>query len=371
MSRTHAPRSGPPSVPPRLSPQPAPRARLGGGARRGGPASADGLGSGNARGASRGPRLPRARSSTSSPGTADPLDGARASLVFVQHGGSSTFVLAVSGVGAAGIGHTYGAHLHTGPCVAGDGAAAGPHYNQSTVDGIVPPVVNDRTEVWLDVTIGADGTAVAVATVPFVPTPGNRAVVVHAAGTDDHGTAGARLGLPAGELVMTAVRYAASGLVLGVAWAVAGRVWMRLIATEPAFTWAGTLLLVGMAALVGLALGLVHAARRRGASRWWRVLYGVVPVLFAGAGLPLLPAVVLGGWGLRRGALGRRSPCWRSCRPRWSSSPSPGTRSAGGSCPTRTPSTGPSSPPVRCCSPAPRPGGQVWPSDRGGPQPAR
>lgn len=104
---------------------------------------------------------------------------------------------------------------------------------------------------------------------------------------------------------MTAVRYAASGLVLGVAWAVAGRVWMRLIATEPAFTWAGTLLLVGMAALVGLALGLVHAARRRGASRWWRVLYGVVPVLFAGAGLPLLPAVVLGGWGLRRGALGR------------------------------------------------------------------
>lgn len=127
------------------------------------------------------------------PSVPDPLDGARARLLFVEHHGSSTFVLAVSGVGSAGVGHTYGAHLHTGPCVAGDGAAAGPHYNQSTLDGTVPPVVNNRTEVWLDVTIGADGTGVAVATVPFIPVPGNRAVVVHAAGTDDHGTAGARL----------------------------------------------------------------------------------------------------------------------------------------------------------------------------------
>jgi hypothetical protein len=127
------------------------------------------------------------------PTTADPLDGARATLVLAQHGGSSTFVLVVSGVAAAGIGHTYGAHLHTGACVAGNGAAAGPHYNQSTVDGVVPPVVDDRTEVWLDVTIGAGGGAVAVARVPFVPLPGNRAVVLHAAPTDDHGTAGARL----------------------------------------------------------------------------------------------------------------------------------------------------------------------------------
>jgi hypothetical protein len=127
------------------------------------------------------------------PTTADPLDGARATLVLAQHGGSSIFVLVVSGVAAAGIGHTYGAHLHTGACVAGNGAAAGPHYNQSTVDGVVPPVVDDRTEVWLDVTIGAGGGAVAVARVPFVPLPGNRAVVLHAAATDDHGTAGARL----------------------------------------------------------------------------------------------------------------------------------------------------------------------------------
>ena len=35
--------------------------------------------------------------------------------------------------------------------------AAGPHYNQSTVNGVVPPVVNDQTEVWLDVTVGPGG----------------------------------------------------------------------------------------------------------------------------------------------------------------------------------------------------------------------
>jgi Cu/Zn superoxide dismutase len=127
------------------------------------------------------------------PASASPFDGARARVVFVQHHGRSTFVLLVSGVGAAGVGNTYGAHLHTGPCVAGNGAAAGPHYNQSTVDGVVPPVVNAQKEVWLDVTVGADGSAVAVAHVPFVPAPGNRAVVLHADHTDDHGTAGARL----------------------------------------------------------------------------------------------------------------------------------------------------------------------------------
>ena len=113
--------------------------------------------------------------------------------MFVEHRGSSMFVLVVSGVGPGGVGHTYGAHLHTGACVAGNGAAAGPHYNQSTVNGVVPPVVSDQTEVWLDVTVGADGGAVAVARVPFVPAPGNRAVVLHAEHTDDHGTAGARL----------------------------------------------------------------------------------------------------------------------------------------------------------------------------------
>jgi hypothetical protein len=99
---------------------------------------------------------------------------------------------------------------------------------------------------------------------------------------------------------MRTARYAGLGFLLGVAWAVVGRVWMRLISTEPSFSWEGTLLLVGMAGTLGLLLGIIHAARRRGASGWWRLLYLAVPMLFAGAGIPLLPAVLVGGWGLRR-----------------------------------------------------------------------
>jgi hypothetical protein len=80
---------------------------------------------------------------------------------------------------------------------------------------------------------------------------------------------------------------------------------MRLISTAPEFSWAGTLGIIGSAAIAGLALGVVAAARARGGSGWWRLLYLVVPILFAGPGTPLLPGVVLGGWGLRRGVPGR------------------------------------------------------------------
>lgn len=88
---------------------------------------------------------------------------------------------------------TYGAHLHVGPCVAGDGAAAGPHSNQSVVDGVVPQVVDATTEVWLDFTVRPNGSARSVAVVPFVPTSGTRSIVIHAMPTDPAGAAGARL----------------------------------------------------------------------------------------------------------------------------------------------------------------------------------
>ncbi len=127
------------------------------------------------------------------PLSSEPLDGAAGRVLMAQGRRATTFVLFLSGVGSAGVGRTYGAHLHTGPCVTGNGAAAGPHYNQSSIDGVVPPVVNADTEVWLDVTIRPGGHAVAVASVPFIPKPGNRSIVLHAQPTDDHGTAGARL----------------------------------------------------------------------------------------------------------------------------------------------------------------------------------
>ncbi len=103
---------------------------------------------------------------------------------------------------------------------------------------------------------------------------------------------------------MRTLRYALLGFLLGVSWGVVARVWMRLISTSPDFSWAGTLGILIAFGIVGLALGVVYAARRREASGWWRLLYLLVPVPFAGAGLPLLPAVVVGGWALGRGRLG-------------------------------------------------------------------
>ena len=127
------------------------------------------------------------------PGVADPLDGATARLIMIEHAGSTTFVLSVTEVDPAAAGQTYGGHLHVGACVAGEGAAAGPHYNRSTVEGDVPPIVTDQTEVWLDVTINAAGVGVSTTTVPFVPEPGARSVVLHAEATTSSGSAGARL----------------------------------------------------------------------------------------------------------------------------------------------------------------------------------
>jgi hypothetical protein len=104
---------------------------------------------------------------------------------------------------------------------------------------------------------------------------------------------------------MKTARYAATGFALGAGWGVLARVWMRLISTSPEFTWVGTLSIVLTAAVIGLTLGVVHAARRRGGSRWWRLLALSVPVLFLSPGIVLFPAAVVGGWGLRRGPLGR------------------------------------------------------------------
>ena len=99
-----------------------------------------------------------------------------------------------------------------------------------------------------------------------------------------------------GSRVMAALGAFGTGLLLGVGWGIAARVWMRLVSTVPDFSWTGTLFIVGLAALAGGCLGLVHAARRRGGSRWWRVAALPSLLLFVGPGVPLLPAYLLGGW---------------------------------------------------------------------------
>jgi Cu/Zn superoxide dismutase len=122
--------------------------------------------------------------------TADATDGAWAGAFAVSRSGTGTIVvLAVRGLDRTSAGTRFGAHVHVGPCVAGNGAAAGPHYNSTGGTTIDP-----STEVWLDFTVRSNGTAVAVSGVPFViPTGGARSIVIHAMATMPNGTAGARL----------------------------------------------------------------------------------------------------------------------------------------------------------------------------------
>lgn len=104
---------------------------------------------------------------------------------------------------------------------------------------------------------------------------------------------------------MSTVRVAGTGLLLGAGWGVLARVWMRLISDDPEFSWAGTLSILGVAAWLGLCVGLVHAARLRNGSAWWRLAALPSLLLFASPGMLFLPAYVVGGW-----AWGSRAPTW-------------------------------------------------------------
>lgn len=126
--------------------------------------------------------------------TSQPTDGATAQVMATESDGMTTVTLKVQALDHMAAGTTLGAHVHVGSCVAGNGAAAGPHYNAG---GTPSP----QTEVWLDFTIEANGTARAEATVPFVLPQGGAASVVIHAGPTNHGpgpipapgTAGIRL----------------------------------------------------------------------------------------------------------------------------------------------------------------------------------
>jgi len=123
------------------------------------------------------------------PATANATDGAYAEVWILQTATRSTYWFLVSGL-TAPAGTTYGAHVHVGPCVAGNGAAAGPHYNTG---GTASP----ETEVWLDFTVLGGGYGFAATNVPFVIEPGKaQSIVIHAEPTQDGpptpGAAGAR-----------------------------------------------------------------------------------------------------------------------------------------------------------------------------------
>jgi drug/metabolite transporter (DMT)-like permease len=96
------------------------------------------------------------------------------------------------------------------------------------------------------------------------------------------------------------LRGALGGLALGLLWGIAARVFMRLVSTNPGFSWAGTLFIVGLAATLGAGLGVVAAAQSQGRRRWW--LLAAVPglMLLAGPGMLFVPAFALGGLAFSR-----------------------------------------------------------------------
>lgn len=127
------------------------------------------------------------------PAAANPTDGVRSRVELWVRGSSTIATLRLDGFAAAEVGTTFGAHLHSGPCVAGNGAAAGPHYNVDVIAGSPTPAINPSTEIWLDFTVRQDGSAQARAVVPFAVLPGDRSIVAHQSETAPNGTAGPRL----------------------------------------------------------------------------------------------------------------------------------------------------------------------------------
>jgi superoxide dismutase, Cu-Zn family len=132
-----------------------------------------------------------------SPKTDDVYDGARATAVMIGMNNESTFRVTIRALKAGAIHQEYGAHLHTGPCGldAAGNATVGGHYN-TTPTGL-PPVVNDKTEVWLNFHVNSDRYARATAIVPFVPDGHERSITFHEKATVHHGagvgTAGLKL----------------------------------------------------------------------------------------------------------------------------------------------------------------------------------
>jgi Cu/Zn superoxide dismutase len=122
------------------------------------------------------------------PNTDNATDGASARVYSVAVGDSTYVILLLSGLDPEAEGTTYGAHVHVGPCVAGNGAAALGHYNS---DGGFPTTEN---EVWLDFTVLPGGYGYAIATVPFQIEEGDaQSVVIHALPTAEGGGAGGRI----------------------------------------------------------------------------------------------------------------------------------------------------------------------------------
>jgi hypothetical protein len=90
------------------------------------------------------------------------------------------------------------------------------------------------------------------------------------------------------------------GALCGVAWGVVARVWMRFIATDPAFTWSGTIFVLAAPTIAGTAMGLAATTGRP-----WAKGLGIASLvpLGMGAGALMLPTILFGTLAARRRTL--------------------------------------------------------------------
>ena len=106
------------------------------------------------------------------------------------------------------------------------------------------------------------------------------------------------------------LRAALVGTALGAAWGVLARVWMRLVSTEPEFSWTGTVFIVLLATVFGLCVGFAVETRRQGRSAWWLVSAVPALLLFAGQGALFLPGSLVAGVLLARRSVVARRVAW-------------------------------------------------------------
>lgn len=127
----------------------------------------------------------------------DAFDGAYAYTRIVSYVGSdgseqTRAKLWVWGVDADE-GTQFGSHVHVGPCIEGDGDAAGPHFNITTSRG-EETQVSPETEIWLDLTVDKRGRGRSRSDVTFtIPSGEAQSIVIHELPTDPSGGAGPRL----------------------------------------------------------------------------------------------------------------------------------------------------------------------------------
>ncbi len=100
------------------------------------------------------------------------------------------------------------------------------------------------------------------------------------------------------------VRTVALGLLIGLVYGVTLRAWMRLISTDPEFSWTGTGFIVGAFTVLGTMAGLATVARARWGGRTVLGvrLLGIVLSLgcFMAAGAAMFPTIVPAGLGVSR-----------------------------------------------------------------------